>query len=148
MVDKLTEGQIERFKNAFNLFDKDGDGTVRSREVGTVMRALGLNPTESEVNDLVNEVDEGNGLIDFPEFLVIMARKGDDENDAEELRESFENFDKDGTGKISMESFREIVTTMGEKITEEELNEFLEAMDLDPTDDIEYEDLIRLILNR
>lgn len=148
MVDKLTEGQIDRFKNAFNLFDKDGDGTVRSREVGTVMRALGLNPTESEVNDLVNEVDEGNGLIDFPEFLVIMARKGDDENDAEELRESFENFDKDGTGKISMESFREIVTTMGEKITEEELNEFLEAMDLDPTDDIEYEDLIRLILNR
>ena len=107
MVDKLTEGQIDRFKNAFNLFDKDGDGTVRSREVGTVMRALGLNPTESEVNDLVNEVDEGNGLIDFPEFLVIMARKGDDENDAEELRESFENFDKDGTGKISMESFRE-----------------------------------------
>ena len=41
-----------------------------------VMRSLGQNPTEAELQDMINEVDaDGNGTIDFPEFLTMMARK-------------------------------------------------------------------------
>jgi hypothetical protein len=41
-----------------------------------VMRSLGQNPTEAELQDMINEVDaDGNGTIDFPEFLNLMARK-------------------------------------------------------------------------
>ena len=40
------------------------------------MRSLGQNPTEAELQDMINEVDaDGNGTIDFPEFLNLMARK-------------------------------------------------------------------------
>lgn len=45
------------FKEAFSLFDKDGDGTISCKELGTVMRSLGQNPTEAELQDMVNEVD-------------------------------------------------------------------------------------------
>jgi len=45
------------FKEAFSLFDKDGDGTISANELGTVMRSLGANPTEAELHDMVNEVD-------------------------------------------------------------------------------------------
>ncbi len=76
MADQLTEEQIAEFKEAFSLFDKDGDGTITTKELGTVMRSLGQNPTEAELQDMVNEVDaDGNGTIDFPEFLTMMARK-------------------------------------------------------------------------
>ena len=53
-ADQLTEEQIAEFKEAFSLFDKDGDGTITTKELGTVMRSLGQNPTEAEVQDMVN----------------------------------------------------------------------------------------------
>ena len=50
-------------------------GTITTKELGTVMRSLGQNPTEAELADMINEVDaDGNGTIDFPEFLSLMAR--------------------------------------------------------------------------
>uniref|UniRef100_A0A4W4FC40 Calmodulin n=1 Tax=Electrophorus electricus TaxID=8005 RepID=A0A4W4FC40_ELEEL len=51
----VTEKQ--EFKEAFSLFDKDGDGTITTKELGTVMRSLGQNPTEAELQDMINEVD-------------------------------------------------------------------------------------------
>ena len=42
------------FKEAFSLFDKDGDGSITVKELGTVMRSLGQNPTEAELQDMVN----------------------------------------------------------------------------------------------
>uniref|UniRef100_A0AAY4DFB8 Calmodulin 2 n=1 Tax=Denticeps clupeoides TaxID=299321 RepID=A0AAY4DFB8_9TELE len=82
------------FKEAFSLFDKDGDGTITTKELGTVMRSLGQNPTEAELQDMINEVDaDGNGTIDFPEFLTMMARKMKDTDSEEEIRENlFESY--------------------------------------------------------
>ena len=48
---------MAEFKEAFSLFDKDGDGTITTKELGTVMRSLGQNPTEAELQDMINEVD-------------------------------------------------------------------------------------------
>lgn len=48
---------LPEFKEAFSLFDKDGDGTITTKELGTVMRSLGQNPTEAELQDMINEVD-------------------------------------------------------------------------------------------
>uniref|UniRef100_A0A7N8X3R1 Calmodulin 1a n=1 Tax=Mastacembelus armatus TaxID=205130 RepID=A0A7N8X3R1_9TELE len=61
------------------------------------MRSLGQNPTEAELQDMINEVDaDGNGTIDFPEFLTMMARKMKDTDSEEEIREAFRVFDKVG----------------------------------------------------
>lgn len=109
MADQLTEDQIAEFKEAFSLFDKDGDGTITTKELGTVMRSLGQNPTEAELSDMVNEVDaDGNGTIDFPEFLTMMARKMKDTDSEEEIKEAFKVFDKDGNGFISSAELRHV----------------------------------------
>ena len=48
---------IAEFKDAFSLFDKDGNGTISKDELGMVMRSIGRNPTEQELLDMINEVD-------------------------------------------------------------------------------------------
>lgn len=53
---------LAEFKEAFSLFDKDGDGTITTKELGTVMRSLGQNPTEAELQDMINEVDADGTL--------------------------------------------------------------------------------------
>ena len=77
MADQLTEEQIAEFKEVFSFFDKDGDGIITTKELGTVMRSLRHIPTEAELQDRIKEVDaDGNGTIDFPEFLTMMIRLG------------------------------------------------------------------------
>ena len=45
------------YRDAFKFFDKDGNGYITTRELGAIMRSLGQNPTETELQDMVNEVD-------------------------------------------------------------------------------------------
>lgn len=62
----LVSALSSEFKEAFSLFDKDGDGTITTKELGTVMRSLGQNPTEAELQDMINEVDaDGRQNISF-----------------------------------------------------------------------------------
>ena len=78
------------------------------------MRSLGQNPTEGELRDMINEVDsDGNGTVDFPEFLDMMARKMRDAGCDEEIKEAFEAFDKNGDGYISAAELRHVMTNLG-----------------------------------
>lgn len=65
--------KFTEFKEAFSLFDKDGDGTITTKELGTVMRSLGQNPTEAELQDMINEVD-ADGEDENPMSLNLMLR--------------------------------------------------------------------------
>lgn len=133
-------------KEAFSLFDKDGDGTITTKELGTVMRSLGQNPTEAELQDMINEVDaDGNGTIDFPEFLTMMARKMKDTDSEEEIREAFRVFDKDGNGYISAAELRHVMTNLGEKLTDEEVDEMIREADIDGDGQVNYEEFVQMM---
>merc|ERR1719231_1654195 len=147
LADQLTEEQIAEFKEAFSLFDKNGDGTITTQELGTVMRSLGQNPTEAELQDMINEVDaDGNGTIEFPEFLTLMARKMEDTDTEEEILEAFEVFDKDGNGYISAAELRHVMTNLGEKLTDEEVDEMIREADVDGDGQINYEEFVKMMM--
>ncbi|KAJ7901578.1 calmodulin-like protein [Mycena leptocephala] len=137
------------FKEAFSLFDKDGDGTITTKELGTVMRSLGQNPTEAELQDMINEVDaDGNGTIDFPEFLTMMARKMRDTDSEEEIKEAFKVFDKDGNGYISAAELRHVMTNLGEKLSDNEVDEMIREADVDGDGQINYEEFVKMMLSK
>eukprot|EP00771_Trimastix_marina_P000530 gnl/Trimastix_PCT/155.p1 GENE.gnl/Trimastix_PCT/155~~gnl/Trimastix_PCT/155.p1 ORF type:complete len:383 (-),score=97.39 gnl/Trimastix_PCT/155:62-1210(-) len=148
-AEQLTEEQVAEFKEAFSLFDKDGDGSITTRELGTVMRSLGQNPTEAELQDMINEVDaDGNGTIDFAEFLTMMSRKMRDSESEEEIREAFKVFDKDGNGFISAAELRHVMTNLGEKLTDEEVDEMIREADVDGDGQINYEEFVKMMMSK
>lgn len=147
MAENLTEDQIAEFKEAFGLFDKDGDGSITTNELGTVMRSLGQNPSEAELRDMISEVDaDGNGTIDFPEFLNLMARKMKDTDSEEELKEAFKVFDKDQNGYISAAELGHVMANLGEKLTPEEIDEMIKEADTDGDGQVNYEEFVRMML--
>lgn len=82
--------QVREFKEAFAIFDKDGDGSITCSELGMVMKSLGQKPTEAELLAMVKEVDaDQNGEIDFPEFLTMMLRKMNQGDPEKELMDVF-----------------------------------------------------------
>ncbi|CAG8910222.1 unnamed protein product [Penicillium egyptiacum] len=128
MADSLTEEQVSEYKEAFSLFVRQ----ITTKELGTVMRSLGQNPSESELQDMINEVDaDNNGTIDFPEFLTMMARKMKDTDSEEEIREAFKVFDRDNNGFISAAELRHVMTSIGEKLTDDEVDEMIREADQD-----------------
>ena len=89
MTEQLQEEKVTECKEVFDLFDKDKDGAITTKELGDVMRALGANPTQAELQEMINEVDQdGSGKIEFKEFLELFARKMKDPDTEEDLIEA------------------------------------------------------------
>ena len=85
----LNEDQISEFYEAFSKFDKEDEETIPNTELATLMRALGQQPTEDELEEMIEEFDpDDNGTIYFPRFLVIMARRLKDSEMEEQDKES------------------------------------------------------------
>lgn len=93
------------------------------------------------MQDMINEVDaDGSGSIEFPEFLMMMAKKTSDMAAEDEIREAFRVFDRDGNGFISRDEMRSVMMNLGEKVTDEECNQFILEADVDGDGQINYEE--------
>ncbi|RRT42271.1 hypothetical protein B296_00044414, partial [Ensete ventricosum] len=146
-MDILTDEQIIEFQEAFCLFDKDGDGCITLEELGTVIKSLGQDPSEEELQEMIREVDsDGNGTIEFGEFLNLMARKVKETNIEEELKEAFKVFDKDQNGFISATELRNVMINLGEKLTDEEVDQMIREADLDGDGQVNYEEFVRMMM--
>mmetsp|Transcript_118450 Transcript_118450/g.205743 ORF Transcript_118450/g.205743 Transcript_118450/m.205743 type:complete len:172 (-) Transcript_118450:140-655(-) len=142
----LTEDQIEEFKEAFALFDKDGDGTITADELGVVMRSLGRKPTMEELKAMIAEVDDdGSGQIEFPEFLSLMASKLQDTDSIEEMREAFMVFDRDKSGSVSASELKHVMNNLGEQVTNEEVEEMIREADADGDGELSFDDFLQFI---
>jgi len=144
----LSKEQIAHFKETFSLYDKDEVGMISTKHLGIVMRTLGLNPTEAELQALEGEVEhdaDGNGLVDFKLFLVMMARKIKESsaNVQEDIVDAFRVFDKDANGFMSAAELRHVMMNLGDqKLTEEDVAEMIREADMDGDGQINYEDFV------
>lgn len=144
LISTLPEEQIGLLKEKFD--EHAEEGSIDTIQLGCVLRALGYNPTPGEVVDMAEMVDkDGTGMLDFPEFLLMMAMKSRDSQAEEDIREAFKVFDKDGNGFITAMELRHVMHNIGEKLTDEEVEQMILEADIDGDGQINYEEFDKLM---
>ena len=131
------------------LFDKNTDGYVYTAELGTLVRAINLNPTESELQDLMKKIDPSNsGQFNLQQLENLVRSRGKDPDSLQDVIDALKVFDSDHDGKISVDEFIYAMVNMGERMTEEEVREIINDSDLDEGKAIKVEEFAKMIMNR
>lgn len=145
----LSEDQIFEIQEVFSLFETRGNGQVEACKVGDVLRALGLNPTEGDVHKLVGEVKDGSSIAFqsfLPLYVAVAKKKDENTSTAEDFVEGFRVFDKDANGTIASAELRHLLTTLGEKMEEVDVENLIQPFE-DQHGNINYEDFVKHILH-
>ncbi|OBZ77692.1 Myosin regulatory light chain cdc4, partial [Grifola frondosa] len=145
------------YKEAFALFDKK----VPREVLGDLLRALGQNPTQAEVADIIAGAPRD---VDYKTFLTILNRPDGFKpaGTPEEFIRGFQVFDKEGNGFIGAGELRYVLTQLGEKMTDEEVDELLKGVQIGPNSDactqlcyvmlqrgnVNYDSFVRTILSQ
>lgn len=136
-------------KDGFCLFDKKGDGKIGAKDVGTVLRSLGLNPTEAKVNDVLSELGGGEVRITFEEFMPIYNDcNGTNPSGTEaDFVEGLKVFDKEGGGNITASELRHVLTTLGEKLTDEDVDQLLQNLNIREDGSVNCADFVKNVMS-
>lgn len=143
---ELKEEQKAEIREAFDLFDTDGTGTINVKELKVAMRALGFEPKKEELKGMISEIDaDANGSIDFNDFLKIMSQKMAERDPKDEILKAFKLFDDDETGKISFKNLKRVTKELGENLTDEELQEMIDEADMDGDGEVNESEFLRIM---
>uniref|UniRef100_A0A8C8SVH9 Calmodulin-like protein 4 n=2 Tax=Pelusios castaneus TaxID=367368 RepID=A0A8C8SVH9_9SAUR len=135
-----------RFKECFSLYDKKQKGKINACDLITVMRCLGASPTPGEVErHLQGHKIDRNAELDFSTFLTIMYRQMQQEDPEKEILAAIAMTDKQKKGFITASELRAKLTKLGEKLSEEEVDDLLKEANVAPNGMVKYEDFIRAL---
>jgi len=145
---RLTNEKVAELKEAFMLFDYSKSGRISTRDIGPVVRSIGLKPSEAEVQEIMADVQQMGGEVDLSTLVQLIGQKvtNPPSESPESLREMFRMYDKDGRGVISVKEMRHLLTSVGEKLSDEEADELLKMTGCVKGDNVEYDKFIQIVL--
>ena len=156
--EQLNEIQIAEIREIFTLFDKNSDGYVNTHELGNVVRALNMNPTQGDVKEMEKDVDpHDTGSFDQMNLISLIARRPKQVDDLEEMISAIKTIASSGqdasetekTTKLSIETFKFAMATMGEKMQEHEIEEVLaDCVDLIHEDNVLIDVFCNYLMSR
>lgn len=123
---EFTQQDRKELREAFNLFDKDGSGTITAEEIRVTLRVLGFNPTDEEITSLLSQFNQGQSAnIDFDEYLQLLSYKLSEPQPRSQLIRAFHFIDTDHDDKISLDDLTAVAEDLGQMIDVDELREII-----------------------
>jgi centrin-1 len=146
----LDDESLEEIKEAFQLFDTSGKGSIDLKELKAAFRALGFQVKKAEIKAMLQAVDKGDSVesVSYDEFVEMCGPKMQSRDTKEEIGKVFGLFDDDGTGAISFRNLKRVANELGENLTDEELQEMIDEADRDGDGLISEEEFFRVMKKR
>merc|ERR1712141_190686 len=116
----FNQDQIQEFKEAFNMIDQNRDGFIDKEDLHDMLASLGKDPTDDYLDAMMNEAP---GAINFTMFLTLFGERLQGTDPEDVIKNAFGCFDDDNNGFIHEDRLRELLTTMGDRFTDEEVDE-------------------------
>ena len=130
LTEPVTPGGTTELRRAFREFDLNGDGSISKTELADVIKVLGSTATQEEVDDMISKVDrDGNGEIDFREFMKLMESNHFIPSADEEIKGLFEAIDTDNDGYITEVEVGEMMKKLGEKVRKKDIRKMVKEAD-------------------
>eukprot|EP00112_Aurelia_sp_Birch-Aquarium-sp1_P018447 Seg4401.1 transcript_id=Seg4401.1/GoldUCD/mRNA.D3Y31 product=Calmodulin protein_id=Seg4401.1/GoldUCD/D3Y31 len=143
---EISEGDLEELTQIFAIFDQDNDGQIAASELRNIIGSLGQSTTEAEIMDMVDSIDsDGNGLIEFPEFLAMVNGKLSKSRQREQLQKIFKIFDTDGSNEINAENLKRMFSIFGQDFKEKEIANMFAEADYDQDGKVGLEDFLKMM---
>lgn len=146
----LDEEAMEEVKEAFNLFDTEGKGSIDVRELKAAFRALGFQVKKVEIRQMFIDMDKdlSSALVSYDDFVEMVTPRMQNRDSREEIMKVFALFDDDNTGAISFKNLKRVAMELGENLTDEELQEMIDEADRDGDGVINEEEFYRVMRKR
>ena len=126
------EELIAEFKEAFDMFDRDGEGTIGRSEFTAMMKTLGLELSDGELETLWDKVDmDKSGEIEFDEMLDTLRKNLAPLTREEQVADAYEAFDTETRGFVRGSDVATVMRSLGETISDREADELLRAANAD-----------------
>ena len=142
----------EDFMDAFRIFDTDGDGKITAKELNHVLKELGIKMNKNDIKKMIKELDnDGNGTIEYSEFIQMMTMPASRDTDEFELREAFKFIDLDGNGFISREELKDAVKKImstDSRISVQDVEEMMSEADTDGNGLIDFDEFVKVLVEK
>ena len=141
---QISSKEIDHLKKAFETLDKNGDGNITLKELKDGLSGV---KNKDELLAIMEGADtDGSGCINYTEFIAATMEQNlylKEEN----LRTAFRMFDKDGSGKISIDEMKQALGSGidGQTTNEEEWNQLIKEVDIDGDGEIDFEEFITMM---
>ncbi|CAK7298913.1 Myosin regulatory light polypeptide 9 [Vulpes lagopus] len=138
------QSQIQEFKEACKMIDQNRDDFIDKEDLHDMLASLGKNPTDAYLEAMMNEAPEP---FNFTMFLTMFGEKLNGTDLEDVIRSAFACFDEEATGTIQEDYLRELLTTMGDRFMDEEVDELYREEPIDKKGNFNYIEFTRILIH-
>lgn len=142
----FSQKEINYYRDIFKFFDKSATDQLTIPDLGLALRSAGALVTEKEIELLKKKIDPYNsGYIEFNDFLLCFYQLSEKDTSDFAIRQCFEALDKEGSGFINSEEMKHVLRNLGEGLTDNEVEAFMEYFKVLPNGSIELEEIVKVL---
>jgi len=114
------QDQIQEFKEAFNMIDQNRDGFIDHDDLKDMLASLGKDVSDDYLDEMMNQAP---GAINFTMFLTLFGERLQGTDPEDVIRNAFGCFDENLVGALNEDYLRELLTTLGDRFTQDEVDD-------------------------